>query len=380
MATCGQDMTPKTGYAALQLMDIRSRDQEDQGSMGSVSLIRTAANDPQYAARVILADQNQDGEINVADVLLLQRRLLSGERYPPQAALEPVAPGTAGGMERQTSFAALIDYLIHPAHAVPGDPGQLLYVHVDHLGTPVAMTDEQGVKVWSAVYDPFGKATPNEDPDGNGQAVTLNVRFAGQYYDQETGLHYNYFRYYDPGTGRYLTSDPVGLDGGINTYSYVGGNPLSYIDKTGLYREWDGQGDTSICEYYEKLKKENPKCNYLPEAENICRGGNNTVNRIIRQGIRWSWYVGGTGYDQSTVLNHIRRRLIDEDIKRRNGGSADPNGCTCGDDIDQYHYDIFEEAGIPSPFYGGYWAPQDTLGNPVPYDPRGFNPIDDLFN
>ena len=202
--------------------------------MGSVSLIRTAANDPQYAARVILADQNQDGEINVADVLLLQRRLLSGERYPPQAALEPVAPGTAGGMERQTSFAALIDYLIHPAHAVPGDPGQLLYVHVDHLGTPVAMTDEQGVKVWSAVYDPFGKATPNEDPDGNGQAVTLNVRFPGQYYDQETGLHYNYFRYHDPGTGRYITSDPIGLRGGLNTYGYVGANPVAWYDLFGL--------------------------------------------------------------------------------------------------------------------------------------------------
>ena len=205
--------------------------------MGSVSLIRTAANDPQYAARVILADQNQDGEINVADVLLLQRRLLSGERYPPQAALEPVAPGTAGGMERQTSFAALIDYLIHPAHAVPGDPGQLLYVHVDHLGTPVAMTDEQGVKVWSAVYDPFGKATPNEDPDGNGQAVTLNVRFAGQYYDSETGLHQNGFRTYDPSTGRYLTSDPIGLWGGLNTYAYAWGNPITIFDSMGLAGE-----------------------------------------------------------------------------------------------------------------------------------------------
>jgi len=57
---------------------------------------------------------------------------------------------------------------------------------------------------------------------------------AGQYYDEETQLHYNYFRYYDPTTGRYITSDPIGLDGGLNTYSYVEGNPLVNIDPYGL--------------------------------------------------------------------------------------------------------------------------------------------------
>ena len=102
------------------------------------------------------------------------------------------------------------------------------YVHNDHLGTPLAKTDEQADVVWRASYDPYGKAELTVN------AVELNARFPGQYFDQETGLHYNYFRYYDPETGRYITSDPIGLNGGLNTYEYVGGNPLKYYDLYGL--------------------------------------------------------------------------------------------------------------------------------------------------
>ncbi|WP_425502906.1 RHS repeat-associated core domain-containing protein [Pseudomarimonas arenosa] len=61
------------------------------------------------------------------------------------------------------------------------------------------------------------------------------LRFPGQYYDQESGLHYNYFRDYDPSTGRYIESDPIGLNGGVSLYAYVSGSPLGLIDRLGLW-------------------------------------------------------------------------------------------------------------------------------------------------
>lgn len=108
------------------------------------------------------------------------------------------------------------------------------YIHTDHLGAPRAVTDWTGRVLWKATYDPFGQATVNPDVAGTGQPVTLNLRFPGQYYDAETGLHYNYFRDYEPTTGRYVESDPIGLGGGLNGYAYAKGNPLSFTDPLGL--------------------------------------------------------------------------------------------------------------------------------------------------
>jgi RHS repeat-associated protein len=113
----------------------------------------------------------------------------------------------------------------------------LYYVHNDHLGAPQVLTDEVGAVVWRATYDPFGQATVNEDPDGNGVVVKNNLGLAGMYADSETGLYYNWHRYYDPKTGRYISSDPIGLAGGLNTYVAVANNPLRYSDPTGLSTE-----------------------------------------------------------------------------------------------------------------------------------------------
>jgi len=116
----------------------------------------------------------------------------------------------------------------------PQNSSGLYYLHNDHLGTPRAVSDEGQQVTWRWISDPFGNGLPEEDPDGDGQRFTLNLRFPGQYYDEESGLHYNYFRYYDPAIGRYVTSDPIGLGGGLNTYSYVLNNPLRYTDPRGL--------------------------------------------------------------------------------------------------------------------------------------------------
>ncbi|WP_245754432.1 RHS repeat-associated core domain-containing protein, partial [Candidatus Accumulibacter aalborgensis] len=100
---------------------------------------------------------------------------------------------------------------------------KVYYLHHDHLNTPRLVTDETNKVVWrnTPLGEPFGMSLPEEDPDGDGQAFVLNLRFPGQYADRESGLNYNYLRDYSPEVGRYLQSDPIGLDGGINTYGYV---------------------------------------------------------------------------------------------------------------------------------------------------------------
>jgi RHS repeat-associated protein len=110
-------------------------------------------------------------------------------------------------------------------------PGEnVYYFHNDHLGTSQVLTNDSQAIAWKAVYTPFGEAVPSV------QTVDNPFRFPGQYYDPETGLHYNYFRYYNPQTGRYITPDPIGLEGGINLFAYVGGNPVRWIDPLGLVR------------------------------------------------------------------------------------------------------------------------------------------------
>jgi RHS repeat-associated protein len=126
---------------------------------------------------------------------------------------------------------------------------KIYYFNVDHLKIPRSMMDDTGKIVWRWNSDAFGSTLPNEDPDGDGVKVTSNLRFSGQYYDAETGLHYNWHRYYDPSMGQYIEADPAGLAAGTNLYAYSGGNPLTFVDPTGLKLcrvTLPGLGNTSL--------------------------------------------------------------------------------------------------------------------------------------
>ena len=175
------------------------------------------------------ADLNDDGFVNLTDFSLFRQSYGSTDED---------ADFDGSGFVNLTDFAIFRQfYGISPGPSAVTESVQaqkIYYIHSDHLGTPKALTDEGGTRVWSATHTPFGQATVNEDPDGDGRVVVFNLRFPGQYYDGETGLHYNYFRYYDPETGRYITSDPIGLEGGPNTYLYAQANPLRYSDPLGL--------------------------------------------------------------------------------------------------------------------------------------------------
>lgn len=105
------------------------------------------------------------------------------------------------------------------------------YIYNDHLGRPQWMMTGN-TSLWYADNYPYTRVT--HDPANGYGYETLNLGYPGQYYDSESGLYYNWNRYYDPSTGRYLQSDPIGLAGGLNTYAYAGNNPISFVDPFGL--------------------------------------------------------------------------------------------------------------------------------------------------
>ncbi|WP_259472289.1 RHS repeat domain-containing protein, partial [Pseudomonas syringae] len=147
-------------------------------------------------------------------LFLWQGLRLLREESPGQSSLYLYEPGSYAPLARIDEKEGEVENKVY-------------YFHTDQIGTPLEMTDAEGQIVWQAKYRPWGaieKLVVNE--------VEQNLRFQGQYFDVETGLHYNTFRYYDPEIGRFITQDPIGLSGGDNLYQYAP-NPNGWVDPIG---------------------------------------------------------------------------------------------------------------------------------------------------
>ncbi len=154
------------------------------------------------------------------------------------------------------------------ADADPAD-GRRYYVFTDQIGCPTRVEDDRGEVAWSAVIDPFGRATVD-----SASVIEFALRFPGHWLDAETGLHYNRFRYYDPALGRYLQSDPIGVAGGLNLYAYCDGNPLTRVDVRGLAdcpKHPPGkppEGDCEVCHDKEAAEARRATLESVTETKN----------------------------------------------------------------------------------------------------------------
>jgi len=198
---------------------------------------------------------NALGQRSVKIVSTTQRTTLLSFNQQGQIIEESIY-NTAGEQQLSRAFVWLDDAPIaivqreyDAGHSIISQ--KLVYLHTDHLNTPRAATNSAGQVVWRWRGSAFGEGDAQWIDDGGGTSITINLRFPGQYFDQESGTHYNYYRDYDASTGRYIQSDPIGLDSGPNTYLYSFGNAVNLRDPNGLEAEgsWHELPNFSIDAY-----------------------------------------------------------------------------------------------------------------------------------
>jgi len=177
----------------------------------------------QYWSDVITLISHEENNID------LQLELLADLTHDPNPdRFDGIPPVFEPEKIMVASLSSIRGLLVQSVVGQTGEEQKIYYFINDHLGTPQKLLDENADVVWSVDYKPFGEANVDVNTFAN------RFRFPGQYFDTETGLHYNWHRYYDPKTGRYLTPDPIGLAGGINLFVYSFNNPINWLDPFGL--------------------------------------------------------------------------------------------------------------------------------------------------
>ncbi|EMQ4858106.1 RHS domain-containing protein [Morganella morganii] len=208
------------------------------------------------------------------------------------------------------------------------------YYHIALNGLPEELTDSQGRIIWHGDYSLWGKLKREQHP-APGFRGQQNLRFQGQYFDRETGLHYNTFRYYAPDTGRFTQQDPIGLAGGLNLYQYAP-NPVGWIDPLGL-APTDKWARDVIKELLGSSAKDGGAYFFK------------TVDSLGKE----LWYVGKANNLYKRLTDHLRSGKLTNNMLDSIGAVINPKGSVSAD-----HFKL--EAELMDKFGG-----KDNLANKI---------------
>jgi RHS repeat-associated protein len=193
----------------------------------------------------------------------------------------------------------------------------VFYVHTDQLNTPrkVSRPSDNALR-WRWDPTPFGEGVPDQNPASIGTFV-YNLRFPGQQFDVETNLNYNYFRDYDPAVGRYVQSDPIGIEDDLNTYAYVHSRPLESVDPLGLGRAGINPNKGKICgsgwsfaftpETYRGLVTFTEVCRAHDKCYDTCGRGKAECDLELRENARSTCFRAHPRVGMRFILDCLRR-------------------------------------------------------------------------